>query len=64
MSRCVNVFKKILEMAVKMIVHGIKNSTQEDATSTMRNVLKARVMACPIVKAVTKINTCRQSFSI
>jgi len=51
-------------MAVKMIVHGIKNSTQEDATSTMRNVLKARVMACPIVKAVTKINTCRQSFSI
>ena len=47
---------------VKTIVKGIKNSTQSEETRTISKMLKARVMECPMVKAVTKMRTFLKSF--
>jgi hypothetical protein len=50
-------------MAVKTMVQGIKNSTHFAENLMMSKTLNANVMLWPMVKAVTKINTCFQSFN-
>jgi hypothetical protein len=45
------------------MVQGIKNSTHFAENRIMSKTLNTNVMLCPMVKAVTKINTCFQSFN-
>lgn len=61
-ERGVNFFWNKLLIAVITIVTGIKNSTHLLFNRIISNTLNANVMECPIVKAVTKIKTCFQSF--
>lgn len=51
----------ILSKEVTTIVKGIKNSTQSEGTLKTSSILKANVMECPIVNAVTSINIFFQS---
>jgi hypothetical protein len=45
----------ILSREVRTMVSGIKNSTQSEGTLKTSRILKANVMECPIVNAVTRI---------
>lgn len=60
----VNFFCNKFEIAVMTIVTGIRNSTHLLLNLITSNTLKARVSEWPIVKAVTNISTCFQSFKI
>lgn len=49
--------------AVAAIVNGMANSIQATASWMMPKTLKAKVMLCPMVKAVTRMATFRQSLN-
>lgn len=53
--------RQILETAVIKIVTGIKNSTTLELILKTSSATSAKVMECPMVKAVTNINTRFQS---
>ena len=54
----------IFAAAVMKIVHGIKSSTKAEGTVKIFRVLKASVIECPMVNAVTKMSTCFHSFKV
>lgn len=56
--------RRIVMNAVIAIVTGIKNSMRSEFTLINLNVASAKVTEWPIVKAVTKITTLRQSLGI
>lgn len=49
--------------AVAAMVRGMANSIQATASWMIPKTLKARVMLCPMVKAVTRMATLRQSLN-
>ena len=57
-------FFKMLNKLVATMVTGIKNSINEVLMWMIFNALKASVIECPMVNAVTSISTLRQSLKI